>query len=183
MAEPKEYVGQFSPPYRVVQISGVPDTAIYAAGDVLFRNADGEAFLIPCAVLGKNQLADLDFIIVREQAVAGAVIKANIKLRFSRVGGPVDWVPPAANAAFSGPTDMEDALGSFDIVTADYEEWNVGGSIGYAIACVPVTEATRTMLMADESVTDFYTVPTVGSGTPDYPAASLVTIQFMFKQH
>lgn len=184
MAESKEYLGQFSHPYRVVQISGVPDaTPDYTANDVLFRNADNEAFLIPCATLGKEQLADLEYIVVRELAVAGAVLKPNIKMHFSRVGGPVDWVPPAANAAFSGPTDMEDYLGSFDIVTADYEEVQVSGVIGYAIACVPVTDAVRCLLMSAEGVTDFYTVPVI-FGTPlNFPAASSITIQFFFRQH
>lgn len=183
MAEPKEYLGQVSSPYRVVQISGVPDaTPDYTAGDVLFRNADGEAFFIPCATLGKEQLADLAYIVVRELAVAGAVVKANLKLHFSRVGG-VDWAVPAANSPFSGPADMEDYLGSFDIVTADYEEVQVGGAIGYAIARVPVTDALRCLLMSAESKTGFYNVPAIFGALLNYPVASLVTIQYMFRQH
>lgn len=183
MREPNEFVGTFSHPYKVVQISGTPDAAIYAAGEVLFRNSDNEAFLIPCATLGKNCLADLEYIVVREAFVATGTIKANIKLRFSRVGGPVDWVPPAANSPFSGPADMEDYLGSFDILTADYEDINVSGAVAYAIAVKRVTEATRMMLMADEGVVDFYVVPCVGTGTPDYNAATNITIQFFFRQH
>ena len=183
MAEPREYVGQFSNPYRVVQISGTPDaTPDYTAGDVLFRNADGEAFFIPCATLGKEQLADLVYIVVREVAVGGAVVKANIKLHFSRVGG-VDWAVPAANAAFSAPADMEDYLGSVDIVTADYEEVQVGGAIGYAIARVPVTEDIRCLLMSAESDTGFYAVPAIFGALLAYPVGSDTTIQFFFRQH
>ena len=144
MAEPREYLGQVSNPYWVVQISGVPDaTPDYTADDVLFRNSENEAFLIPCATLGKEQLADLVYIVVRELAVGGAVLKPNLKLHFSRVGGSTDWVPPAANSPFSAPTDMEDYLGSIDIVTADYEEVKVSGAIGYAIARVPRVDVWR----------------------------------------
>lgn len=183
MAKPQEYLGQVSSPIKPLPtISGVPDTSAYAAGDVLYRNAAGEAFLLPCAALGKGGLSDICYAVVREKAVGGAVVKANLRYIFTRIGGTA-WAPPAANAAFSGPTDMEDVIGYIDVVTADYEEFKVSGATAYAIAFVPIPESVRALLVADDDVTDYYVTPTILSGTPTFPAASLITTNFIAQQH
>lgn len=183
MGKSREYVGQFSHPYWIAEIEGVPDTNVYAPGDVLFRDTNGEAFLLPCVTLGDEELADLEYIVVREKATAGGVVvKPNINYRFSRVGG-VDWTVPAMNNPFNAPTDMADALGSVNVLTANYEEWRIAGAIAYAVACVPVTDALRRILRSAASETDLYTVPTIGSGTPTFGASGLITTQFHFRQH
>lgn len=182
MAEPKEYVGQFSNPYKVITIEGVPDTSAYAAGDVLFRDVNNQAFVLPCATLGSQQLVDIEYLVVRELAVGGAVQRANIQYRFSRVGG-TSWTVPAMGNPFNAPPNMADALGSVDVVTADYQDWKIAGAIVYTIACVPIPAALRRILRSASNSTFIYTVPTIGSGTPTFPAASLITTDFHLRQH
>lgn len=182
VAEPREYLGQVSAPYRVIQVSGEPDAAAYSAGNVLFRNASGRAFLLPCVTLGKAQLADLEYVVVRECYIATSTKKAALTLHFSRVGETA-WVVPAANNPFSGPTDMEDYLGSIDIATADYVDITVSGTVAYAIAVKRVTDAERLLLMSAVDATDLYMVPTIKTGTPDYEPSTPMTIQFFFRQH
>lgn len=182
MSEPREYIGTFSNPYRVVRITGTPDTAAYTANDVLFVNASNQAFALPCVTLGRNALADLIGIIVREPAVAGAVIKAGIRFRFSDIGG-TDYVPPAANAAYSAPPTATNYLGFIDVVTGAYEEVKVAGVIGYAVARKRLTDTDRLLLQSASDATDVYVTPCV-IDTPDYAATPItMTIDFLFQQH
>jgi hypothetical protein len=179
VTEPREYLGTVTAPYRKFRISGQVDTAAYAAGDVLFRNGDNEAFPLDCAVMGRGGLADLLYIVVREPAVAGAVIKPNIRLNFTDIGG-TDYVPPAANSPFSGPTSAENLIGYVDILTAQYKEFKVSGATGYAIAFVPITESIRALLAAASDETTLYVTPEVLSGSPDWPDGTPVNISFTF---
>ena len=182
MSEPREYIGTISNPHKPFRITGTPDAAIYADDDVLFRNANNQAFLLPCATLGRAALADLIAIIVREQAVAGATIKAGIKFRFSDIGG-TDWVPPAANAPFSGPVTLTNYLGSIDVLNSQYEDVKVGGAVGYAIARKRVSDIDRLTLESASDATDIYVVP-CAIGTPDFPATpTVMIIDFLFQQH